>query len=305
VPLLLLLARSLNGQGRAHEAMGPAWEACRVDPNSVSALVVLSEAASQAGQTAYAVDIAERAVSLAPHGFVSHYTLGRALLRDHRVSDARRQAEETVRLAPSSPDAHNLVGMCFSAQARPREARIALGRALELDPQHAQAMNNLAILDIQTRPVRATRALTRAASVDPHLRTIHQNLRVAGQRLLYWLAWAALAIGVVEVIVSKAEGPRVVRVGLLVVLGVLMVAVASRFVMSLPRGLVRSPRDVVRVIGVSELAAVTVLCFAAGMVVAIGVGDRGTVDDLTPPLLRLAVFSAIVAAVRRVRARRR
>ncbi len=302
VAALRVLAQALVGQDRPRDALVPAREACRLDPADVNAMLVLSNAATRAGDGELAVSAAENAVAEAPHDPATHYTLSYALLKgaDRRTS-ALAEADNAAVLAPGAADVHNLRGLCLSRLGRTDEARAAYRRALAIEPQHALAMSNLAALEIKRNPLSAARRLTRAAGVAPQERLIHGNLKVAARNFALQVQWLMILGGVVLAIVAESNGSRVAREAIAVGLGVLAVAAGAYFVAQLPRGYRRSPVGLVRSFGVSGWAQVVVFCFLTALVYLVGFGDQAQVDDGSGRLIVFAVVNAVAVLVRRSR----
>src|SRR5262245_59243219 len=71
---------------------------------------------------------------------------GKGLLDAGRYADAVRCLESAVRRQPNFPDLHNQLGLALSLAGEPLRAESHLHRALELNPEYAEAHLNLAIL---------------------------------------------------------------------------------------------------------------------------------------------------------------
>jgi Tfp pilus assembly protein PilF len=71
---------------------------------------------------------------------------GRGLLDAGKYGDAVRCLESAVHRRPEFPDLHNLLGLALSLAGDPLRAESHLARALELNPDYAEAHLNLAIL---------------------------------------------------------------------------------------------------------------------------------------------------------------
>lgn len=203
VPALLGLGRALNRQDRHDESERVVRSALALAPEHAGAHQVLVDVLCDRRDGPGAVAAAESAVRLAPHGFTSHYQYARALLslRRPRVRDAYAAALRAVELAPHSPDAHNLVGLCLDALGNPEAARTAFRNALELDPQHTLAHNNLAASELDRgRLGRAAGMLRTAVGNDPQEKRVRDNLDVVllllGRRILFSLLAVALLLGI-------------------------------------------------------------------------------------------------------------
>ena len=91
---------------------------------------------------------------------------------------ARLAAESAVHLAPDDPDCHNLLAVIALEAKQWKEGERHCRRALELDPENWQAMNNLGVaLSHQRRRRReAVECFTHAARLDPKEDVSRHNL---------------------------------------------------------------------------------------------------------------------------------
>lgn len=118
----------------------------------------------------------DKAMRIAPHDARVRRLLGELQLsrgeRDRAVVNLRR----SLTIAPSSGAAFHL-GRALSSQGKAREAMDAYRQALELDPENAEACNNLANLHKRQREPRAAEAgFRRALEIDPKLENAYANL---------------------------------------------------------------------------------------------------------------------------------
>ena len=249
---LWILNRALNKQERWAEATRAGRAALAIDPEATHLRMTLTDSLLEAEQIDEARQIATGSVQINPHDWRCRYTLAQALLggRLPLVRDALDQANECVRLAPNSPDAHNLAGLCLDRLGLADEARVAYRKALELDPQHTTAMNNLATLDIGIfRLRRASRGLTSALAINPHEAVVQQNIRILVWRLAYRLFLAILGAAlVIGILLASSDlwAPRAV-VGAVLIGLCGWLAQSSR--QHLPRGISRSWRSLAGQLG--------------------------------------------------------
>jgi len=156
--VLFLKARELpflKGPSKAtfEEQARLAEEALRLDPEFVSAAILLSTAYSYWAQgnlapaerselAARAKKWGEKAPELAPGGvgdgaLAVYYSIVKPdSLR------ALAYAENEVRALPNDADAHNRLACCYADLGRVHEACAELDRALSLDPMHVRALHN-------------------------------------------------------------------------------------------------------------------------------------------------------------------
>jgi tetratricopeptide (TPR) repeat protein len=82
---------------------------------------------------------------------------GRGLLDAGKYADAVRCLETAVHRAPHFPDLHNMLGLALALGGEPLRAEAHLQRALELNPDYAEAHLNLAILLFERNAYAAAR----------------------------------------------------------------------------------------------------------------------------------------------------
>jgi hypothetical protein len=96
-------------------------------------------------------------------------------------------------LSPNSTTGHFAEGYVAAAGSRHREARARYRQVLAIDPQHAAAINNIALLDLaQGRWTRSGRGFARAVATDPTLGLARRNVgkNIFTQTFAYHaLAW--------------------------------------------------------------------------------------------------------------------
>jgi len=81
----------------------------------------------------------------------------RGLLDAGKYEEAVRSLESAVHRQPDFPDLHNLLGLSLSLAGEPLRAESHLQRALELNPNYAEAHLNLAILLFERSAYNAAR----------------------------------------------------------------------------------------------------------------------------------------------------
>jgi tetratricopeptide (TPR) repeat protein len=167
------------GSGDAPAAAAALERAVTIDKTDAAAWLKLAEARSLAGDSGKAVDAASQACRLAPREAAAQNNLGVLLLASDRAADALSPLQKAVALAPGNVAYQaNLAAACRGAgqfdaaletyaaipadrmtaplhaaraslleyMNRTAEAHEAVDRALELDPDEAQALVTRAIL---------------------------------------------------------------------------------------------------------------------------------------------------------------
>ena len=95
------------------------------------------------------------------------FNLGITLIELQRLDEAVRWLRAALREAPSRADTHFYLGRALGRQRRLPDARASLGKALELDPRHAAAYRELALVYLAQGERRlALEALVKASKVD-------------------------------------------------------------------------------------------------------------------------------------------
>jgi tetratricopeptide (TPR) repeat protein len=105
---------------------------------------------------------------------------------------AAEHASKAIALAPAATTGHFAAGLVAMRSRRPRQARAHFQRVLELDPQNAAALNNLAVLDVgRGRVSRGTARYAQAIATDPTMGLARDNAR----RTVHMLAFGFHAFG--------------------------------------------------------------------------------------------------------------
>jgi tetratricopeptide (TPR) repeat protein len=206
--LLAALAAVLLGTDRTAEGLAAADAAVAAAPRDERAHRLRALLLSRLGRHQEAVEAGYVSVALAPEEPFAATGYARVLQRAGRLNDAVRVAHHVVTLAPNSADAHFLLADVTSDAGDRRTAREAYAETLRLDPQHAAARHDLAVLDARShRLSRALKGLVDAGTMDPSMTQVLQTVTVVlwqlSWRLRVWLAIATL----VAIVVSGTEAP--------------------------------------------------------------------------------------------------
>jgi Flp pilus assembly protein TadD len=99
-------------------------------------------------------------------GYQREKEQGTASADDSRLAEAEAQVRKAIEFHPAKPNLHNTLAIARFHQGDVAGAEQAFRRALESDPNHLQALGNLAaILAAQNRPAEAMEFQRRAAAV--------------------------------------------------------------------------------------------------------------------------------------------
>ena len=218
---LRLAALCLSAVGRQDEAVRTARAAVAAEPDSEHGRRVLSHMHYKSGEFRLAANIALEATRLAPNEWRGHMLLARCICHfdpPRAVAPAERSRE----LGPESPDTHFACALAYQALDRTEDARGAYLKVLELNPQHAMALNNLAVLDRSAhRWTRALRGFRRALSSDPHQDLARRNIDSILLSRVWRLTWlSVLAVDAVDAFAPAlgAFGQRLLGSALLTLL---------------------------------------------------------------------------------------
>lgn len=144
--ILQLAGQALLAEGRAEAALDPLERLTRVAPEHAEGRALLATALLVERRFDEAVAQYERAVALEPTP-ARRAGLGLALTLAGRAAEAVPLLERLTDEHPEHVAGWNNLGVARAAAGRFEEARAALLRALELDPDDAQARANLADLE--------------------------------------------------------------------------------------------------------------------------------------------------------------
>jgi tetratricopeptide (TPR) repeat protein len=217
---LRLAALCLSAVGRQDEAVSAARAAVSADPDSEHGRRVLSHMHYKRGEFRLAANIALEATKLAPNEWRGHMLLARCVCH-FDPPRAIAPAELSRELGPDSPDTHFACALAYQAVGRKEDARTAYLNVLELNPQHAMALNNLAVLDRSAHHwTRALRGFRRALSSDPNQDLARRNI----DSILLSRVWRLTWLSVLAVDAVDAFAPVLGSVGQRI-LGSLLVAV--------------------------------------------------------------------------------
>jgi len=143
-----------SGHYRKALALRPAWS--QVLNNLGLTLVRLG------GHDDEAMDTLKKAVEAAPREALLHMNLGLLAAKLNPV-EGERHLREACRLQPDNAEARNNLGISLRKQERLEEAELAFGAAVENDPGHFPALQNLALSRYRANDLESAIRLTEAA----------------------------------------------------------------------------------------------------------------------------------------------
>ncbi|MEO9152705.1 MAG: tetratricopeptide repeat protein [Lapillicoccus sp.] len=311
--LLVQAAIAHLGLGAPAQARLLLHSAAAVDPGSARVHRILSFVALQEGLVPEAVQAGLRAAQLSPFDSLTHAQLARAWARQGDRAAALTAAGRAVELAPDSADSHiAMADVLFPDGTRPAKADLAraeehLGRALQLEPGSAAALNDLARVHLaRGHGVLAAGRLASAVRADPMTEVMQRNMDVVFISLVARAHWILFVMWFVTRQVFRAGGgdsPRLVPL-VLAVAGLGLVAwVLLRLHGQIPQHLGAFVRGFVRR---ERVGSLWTACLAATAVLF--VASAVAPDSIRESLLLWAwvplLAGAVLSWVRVVRQRR-
>ncbi|MDE2758353.1 MAG: tetratricopeptide repeat protein, partial [Acidobacteriota bacterium] len=183
---------------RAAEAEESLRRARELRPNDPSTLHMAAEALRTAGRRQEAVCAYRNVLRSDPEFAPAHVGLGAALFDLQRYEEALKSLERAASLETDPATAatsHFLAGRALKELGRMPEAAARFQQAVESDPNHAEALDHLALWRFQQRRYQEALDLYRAQSaLKPDSVTTHANIGVT----LYFLGRPEEALAAME-----------------------------------------------------------------------------------------------------------
>jgi tetratricopeptide (TPR) repeat protein len=253
------------------------------------------------GQHDEALRAAAEAVRLDPYDWLNHAQYATAAIDVRgRLGDALDAARRSVELAPNAPHAHFVLGLVAHRRNEVAVAQAAYRRVLQLQPDHAQAINNLAVLDGLHRTVSASRGFATALQIDPQNATVRQNidaLMINFALILFLMAGGGVVVALAAV---RDRGPGPAGTTVAVAFTLLLLGYVGWVGWRVPRGVRRYALARWRhrglavwntVLAVLEIAVVYVVCFSPQ-------GEEFGMAALRPVLITLVILGVRTAMSR-------
>ena len=177
---LLAIAVQHHQGGRLQAAEQIYRQILAVEPNHADAIHLLGVIAHQAGKHEVAVEYIDAGDRLERQCGSLPQQLGEAYRALHRISEAVACYRRALELNPDYAEAHNNLGIALKDQGQLDEAVACCRRALELKPDYAEAHNNLGLaLKEQGKLDEAVACYRRALELKPDYAEAHNNLGTA------------------------------------------------------------------------------------------------------------------------------
>ena len=152
------LGLAYHGAGSHTEAIGAYRRALTLDPNLVSVRYNLGCALLDSNQPAAAQNELMSYINLNARDPEGWLKLGAAQVRLQQYDIADRSVRQALSLNPRLPEAHNTLGMIQLRRGHLKESLPFFQSALQIQPNYAPALLNLALLYHQYLPVRTLEA---------------------------------------------------------------------------------------------------------------------------------------------------
>ncbi|WP_426570704.1 tetratricopeptide repeat protein [Aquihabitans sp. McL0605] len=144
-----VLAQAHLGLDEPKEALEAADAALEMAPLHIDALRFRARALSQLHRHSAALESARTAVRCYPHSALALITLANCELDGGRPLDAEATAAAAIEMQPADAGTHALAGRVALELGQLDEAAAHLHRALAIDPERADALNNLGIVELR------------------------------------------------------------------------------------------------------------------------------------------------------------
>ncbi len=139
-----LQGRYLEQTGATEDALGEYYRALTLDPNSLSLLLRISEAASRKGERQRALEFADRALAIAPGDGRANWLKGAALFQMERVSEALAPLEAAYEAERENAEYAKTLARVAEVLDRVELVERAYARAVWLDPEDSESWFQLA-----------------------------------------------------------------------------------------------------------------------------------------------------------------
>ena len=108
---------------------------------------------------------------------IKHYEEAKAHFRNGKLRDAERAYKKAIKINPNHADAHNDLGNLYLQKGQLKESLNAYRKALAVASNHPILLNNIGnVLMMQAEPGKALNWLNKAIEQDPENATAHSNL---------------------------------------------------------------------------------------------------------------------------------
>ena len=165
---LLLLANTIQTQGRAQDALTLLAARRQENAASVPFLITIAESEFDSGIYAAAHDDLAHATAIDPRSYQAHYLFGNTLVQQRQIDAAMAEYQTAISIAPEKPRTYYHLALAKVIQGDVEGAKQSLTRALVADEQYAPAYTELGdLLMQQGRFAEAVEPLRKAIQYGP------------------------------------------------------------------------------------------------------------------------------------------
>ena len=165
---LLLLANTIQTQGRAQDALTLLATRREENAASVPFLITIAETEFDSGIYAAAHDDLAHATAIDPGSYQAHYLLGNTLVQQRQIDAAMAEYQTAIGIAPEKPRTYYQLALAKVIQGDVDGAKQSLVKALVADEQYAPAYTELGdLLMQQGRFAEAVEPLRKAIQYGP------------------------------------------------------------------------------------------------------------------------------------------
>ena len=159
---MFMLGRVQTARKQPEAAIHAFEETLRLNPRATAAKVALARLYLAQGQPEHSVGLAAEALANEPTNGEAQLVYARGLLRQGETDRASAELKQLSARFPSSADVHAEMGMLLGQKHDRDAARAEFQRALQLQPNHLEALGGLVALDLASNNSAAARALVDA-----------------------------------------------------------------------------------------------------------------------------------------------
>ena len=170
-----LRGTTLLRNGKPVEAEAALLKAAELDPQSPMAFVILAQhERTAAGATKYI----DQALKRAPQNYEAQMLRAYWQLQGKDMGGARKTLDDVMKQHPKAAEPWVRLGMLATAEGRNNDAKAAYKSALDRDPNHPIALNNLAMMSLSTgeNPSVAEGLIRRALRMLPNSGALQDTL---------------------------------------------------------------------------------------------------------------------------------
>ncbi|MDB9765005.1 tetratricopeptide repeat protein, partial [Planktomarina temperata] len=167
------IAVQLRDSGEFNQAIDLLKDETNLLPEDADILALLSHCYLLADQVQEAKVHLEKATTIAPDSASVGWNTARLTLKEKKLSEALNIARDTSQRFPDDVEGMGVLGGCLRANGEMVESLTVLNRAIEFNPNYAEALINRGLIRLsQENKLEASADLELAHKLRPHIRQI-------------------------------------------------------------------------------------------------------------------------------------